>query len=462
MTQHTYAPFRDPSFKGWIGTGREDITPPVGIYARNWGAAKHEVASGIHLPFTLTAVTFQQDSDASPLVLISADLGWWKSAADEEQLRAGILQALSLEPFQLMFCLTHTHAGPSTFTEDENKPGGALIAPYLQLVQQAAIKAAKNALETAKRSTLTWHYGTCDLAKNRELPEAGTDRIITGLHPAGTADNTLLVGRITDEAGNVAGTIVNYACHPTTLGAANSLLSPDYIGAMRALVEASTSAPCLFLQGASGELAPAEQYSGDTTLADHYGRQLGWAVLSALDAMLPPDQALFFTGVVESGASLAMWNKGPYAPDEVVTGEMATVALPLKALPSLAAIEAEWAACKDHVVKERLWRQRGIRKTIGDGDVSHMPLWVWRIGDAVLVGQPNETYSAFQQELRSLLAPAAVAVMNIVNGYAGYLPPKDAYSRNSYAVWQTPFAPGALELLTTSAATISQRLIFPK
>ncbi|SEW51930.1 neutral/alkaline non-lysosomal ceramidase N-terminal domain-containing protein [Chitinophaga arvensicola] len=459
MKQQTYAPFRNPSFKGWIGTGREDITPPAGIYARNWGAAKHEVAAGIHMPLTLTAFSFQEQSSGEPLILISADLGWWKSAADERRLREGILAALSLQPYQLMFCLTHTHAGPSTFTEDVNKPGGELIAPYLALVQQAAVKAAENALKTATTATLTWHYGKCDLACNRELPEAGSDRIITGLNPQAAADDTLLVGRITSEAGVVTGTIVNYACHPTTLGAANDLLSPDYIGAMRALVELHTGASCLFLQGASGELSPAEQYSGDTSLADHYGRQLGFAVLSALEAMLPPDKELQFTGVVESGASLAMWAKACYHPAGVVQGEMTRVPLPLKALPSLAEIEAAWEACEDHVIKERLWRQRGIRKTIGDGEVSEMPLWVWRLGDGILIGQPNETYSDFQQELRKLLSPAAVAVMNIVNGYAGYLPPETAYSRQSYAVWQTPFAPGALELLTASATAISQRLI---
>ncbi|NLU92533.1 hypothetical protein [Chitinophaga sp. Ak27] len=459
MTQQTLMPVTQPSFKGWIGIGREDITPPTGIYARNWGAATHEVAAGIHLPFTLTAISFRQGPEQPPLLLISADLGWWKSVADERRLREGILEALALQPYQLMFCLTHTHAGPSTFTEDSHKPGGHFIAPYLEKVQQAAIAAATHALQTAVEATLTWHYGKCDLAANRELPEPGSSRIITGLNPALAADDTLLVGRITGADEQILGTIVNYACHPTTLGAANTLLSPDYPGAMRVVVEAHTGAPCAFLQGASGELAPAEQYSGDVQLADHYGRQLGFAVLSALEAMLPPGKALAFTGVVESGASLAMWQQTVHQPATALQSELSVVNLPLKDLPSLADIEAAWEVCEDHVVKERLWRQRGIRKTIGDGATASMPLWVWRLGDTILVGQPNEAYSTFQQELRKALQPAAVVVMNIVNGYAGYLPPEGSYSQESYTVWQTPFAPGALERLITSATAISQRLI---
>jgi hypothetical protein len=458
----SYMPFKDPSFRGWIGTGREDITPPVGIFARNWGAAKHEVSAGVHLPLTLTCFSFQTDEKDAPLFLISADLGWWKSAADERQLREGILNALALEPYQLMFCLTHTHAGPSTFTEDANKPGGHFIAPYLESVKQAAIAACRSALANARAATLSWKYSKCDLAKNRELPEEGTARVLTGFNVLKPADDTLLVGRLTDEKGTTFGSVVNYACHPTTLGADNQLISPDYVGALRQVVEGTTNAPCLFLQGASGELAPAEQYSGDTALADQYGRQLGYATLAALEAMQLPHTALEFTGVVESGATLAMWNKADFQPALEKQAEMKLVSLPLKDLPSLAEIEAAWETCTDHVIKERLWRQRGIRKTIGDGDTSNMPLWVWRLGDAVLVGQPNEAYAAFQQQLRSLLAPAAVAVINIVNGYAGYLPPASSYHDQSYAVWQTPFAAGSLELLTATATAISQRMILSK
>ena len=41
--------------------------------------------------------------------------------------------------------------------------------------------------------------------------------------------------------------------------------------------------------------------------------------------------------------------------------------------------------------------------------------------------------------------------MNLTNGAMGYLPPRDLYGEDLYAVWQTPFARGGLEKLIESA-----------
>src|SRR5207244_4306015 len=103
----------------------------------------------------------------------------------------------------------------------------------------------------------------------------------------------LVVGRVTGVNGNVVATLVNYACHPTTLAWDNLLLSPDFPGAMREVLERQFSgAPCIFLQGASGELAPREQYTGETAIADAHGRQLAYAALAVLEGMLPPSTGL--------------------------------------------------------------------------------------------------------------------------------------------------------------------------
>src|SRR5207244_3080932 len=98
---------------------------------------------------------------------------------------------------------------------------------------------------------------------------------------------------------------------PTTLAWENTLISPDYVGAMREVIERHTSAPCLFLQGASGQLGPKEGYVGDTAVADRNGRQLGFAALSGLEALPPPDTYFEYAGPVVSGAILGTWKHKP-------------------------------------------------------------------------------------------------------------------------------------------------------
>src|SRR5438876_5532716 len=152
--------------------------------------------------------------------------------------------------------------------------------------------------------------GRSDLAANRDFKVPQSNRFVCGFNPSHPADDTLLAGRVRRD-GHTDATIVNYACHPTTLGWENKLISPDYVGALRETVEQHTAgAPCIFLQGASGELAPAEQYFTDTQVADGHGRRVGFAALSALEAMDSPGTNLSFSGVVESGAPLGVWRRG--------------------------------------------------------------------------------------------------------------------------------------------------------
>lgn len=438
--------FAPPAFAGLIGVGREDITPPVGIYARNWGAATHDVAEGIHRPLTVTALTLQSQPDAKPLVLVAADLGWWRTLEDEWYVREGVLKALDLDPARVMVNLSHTHSAPAICREDADRPGGHLIAPYLEKVREAIVTAAQQALATRQPAVLTWAKGTCRLAQNRDLPDPEKPRMVCGYSPGQPADDTLLVGRVTREDGAILATLVHYACHPTTLAWQNRLISPDYIGAMREVVEGQTgSALCLFLLGACGELAPIEQYTADTSLPDAHGRELGYAALSTLQGMLPPRTGLEYSGVVESGAPLAIWKRVPAEPATTLEARRIEVELPLQEMPGIAEIEAQLQTCEDRALAERLARKRRVRRSVGEGTTTQMPVWVWCVGDALLVGNPNEAYSRLQTELRQEFPQRAVVVMNVVNGHMGYLPPAEMYDLDLYPVWQSPFDRSSLE-----------------
>ena len=120
------------------------------------------------------------------------------------------------------------------------------------------------------------------MARQRDFWDAGSKQFVCGFNPDGTSDDTVVVAKAVDDStGETLGTIVNYACHPTTLAWENTLISPDYVGAMRELVEKNTGAPCVFLQGASGDLGPQDGYVGDVAVADRNGRQLGFSAASA-------------------------------------------------------------------------------------------------------------------------------------------------------------------------------------
>src|SRR5690349_2880943 len=45
-----------PQARVRAGIARGDITPPVGIYHRMWGAATHDKATGVHRPLLATAL----------------------------------------------------------------------------------------------------------------------------------------------------------------------------------------------------------------------------------------------------------------------------------------------------------------------------------------------------------------------------------------------------------------------
>lgn len=445
-------PFVHPSFAGLIGAAEEDITPPVGIYARNWGAAAGDTVTGIHRPLTATVLTLQESAETPPLVLAALDLGWWRSPEDEWRLRGALLEALSLDPARVMICLSHTHSGPSLSLADRDRPGGELIPRYVTQVRECLIRAARRALAARREAVLAWSYGRCSLAQVRDLPDPERPRLVCGFNPDGSPDDTLLVGRVTGEGGETVATLVNYACHPVTLAWENSLASPDYVGALRERVQRETGgAPCLFLQGASGELGPREQYVRDPEIADAHGREVAHAALSVLEGMLPHRTRLEYKGVVESGAPLGVWRRAPDEPPRVLKARCLPVSLPLQDLPSLAEIEARLERTEDRVLAERLRRKRGVRLAVGEGTESAMPLWTWRVGDAVLLGQKNEPYSAFQRALRARFPGRALAVTNLVNGTCGYLPPSDRYDHGVYQVWQSPFARGSLEILTRAA-----------
>jgi hypothetical protein len=439
------------------GAAQRTINPPTGIRAASWGAAKSHVATGIHRDITTTALAFINER-AIPLYLVTVDWGWWQGVNDDWAIRGKVIEALGIDADQLQLHLTHTHAGPNTASDVADLEGGELVAPYHQFAIDSIVEACKQARDEAGDAKITWAYGKCDLAVNRELPCGEVD--IVGFNPGVDADDTLTVGRICDSAGKIIATIVNYACHPTTLAWQNTDISPDFVGAARELVELKTGAPMLFLQGASGDLAPRDGYVGDHEIADKNGRILGFASLAILEKMIPSGKAMRFARRVESGALLAEWEEFDIEGSTAFNALKIEVDVPLQDLPTFEELEERWKDIDEGARNTRLARARKLRTGyVLEGQRAKHPVWIWSIGDAVIVGQPGEAYSYLQMELRRRHPDRVIFVLNCTNGPGYmYIPTPDAYQRFRYQSWQTLLAEGALELITDEVSAVISRL----
>jgi hypothetical protein len=449
-----------------FGVATRDATPPMQAYARWWGAALNDQAKGVHRPLqTSAAVIAPIDGEGDPLVLVAIDQCVFE-IRDERALRAAVRDRSGVPESNLLLSPSHSHATANINSHLAHLPGGELAQPFLDhLARQIgdAIEQARNELAPA---WISWGSGKCTLAANRDFWDEREGHYVCGFNPDTPADDTLVVGRVTGDDGATRAVLFDYACHPTTLAWDNDQFSPDYIGAAREVVSSIYDAPALFLQGALGDLGPRDGFVGDTAVADRNGRQLGYAVASALEALQPPATAFIYQGMRRSGADLGIWADEPLTGSqleaaEVLSATTVTVPLELKPLQTRAELQQALDNCTDRVEQERLRRKIGIREVMGDGTTYDLTLWFWRLGDAVLVAVPEEPYSIMQTTLRARFPDHPVLVLGVTNGGLGYLPPRERYGANLYQVWQSPYTAGCLEAVIDAATAGIESLIAP-
>lgn len=457
------------------GAARRDITPPIGIYNRSWGAALADTAAGVHRPFTATALALGNVRQPleTPHILLALDLGWLEPEENQELMKK-LLTASGLPESHLLVSLSHTHSGPNLTMKLADRAGGHLLRPFFDRLISACAEAVSEARAGMRPAWVTLGNGRCDLASNRDAWDKGSDQYVCGYNPAGKADETVVVARVTGDRGDGIATLLNYGCHPTTLGPENRLLSPDYVGAARAVLESQFGCLSLFVLGACGDTAPREGYVADAKVADRNGRQLGFAAASALESLPPPGQELAYDGPLVSGATLGVWSHRPIpqpALEEAMVLRSARIPLelPLKPKESLESLRARYDEADREVQKasaagdtsalrhatamrERARRTLHRAPLLPDNGILPFSLWVWQVGHAFLVAIPAEPYSWLQTELRRRFPGRAILVSVVTNGAEAYLLPKNLYGIGLYQDWVSPAGPGGLELLAEAAA----------
>lgn len=239
------------------GAARTDITPPVG--GPLWGFFDRKSAPSVGVRDPLKARALVLAVGADRIALVSLDLGRAPTRDITNSLRKRLKAAVGIE--HLFLVGSHTHCGP-VLERGDIPPG----KPYVRELEDKLfdlVVAASKTLQPAKLG-----IGTKEVALNVNRHSK---------QPNPPWDRTMLVLRIEDAQGKLLALAVNYAAHATILGSKEMRLSADWPGAMAALIEKEMGVPCLFLQGAAGDLT-INRGLGNTP--ELFGEQVGKEALT--------------------------------------------------------------------------------------------------------------------------------------------------------------------------------------
>jgi hypothetical protein len=235
------------------GAAKVDITPPVGGPLWGYGARHDSPSVGVLDPLHARAVVLA--AAKTRVAIVSLDLGRAPTRAIVAAIRKKVKQDSSVEHIFLVG--SHTHHAPVLELERWPDPKD----PYVRQLEKKLTGIIKDAAGSLKPARLGVAAAQVGLNRNRHSRRADAP-----------VDRELIVVRIEDKAGEPIAHLVNFAAHPTMLDDKLCKLSADYPGALAGLVEKETGAPCLFLQGAAGDLSPNP---GKDRRPEAFGKALG-------------------------------------------------------------------------------------------------------------------------------------------------------------------------------------------
>src|SRR6185369_15328995 len=237
------------------GVAKTDITPPIGTPLAGYGARQAQPSTGVHDPTEARALIL--DNGTERLALVSVDhLGFDHGMVD--RIRAISSASTKISPDHIFIMSSHTHSGGGAFMEMlpllanvlAGKFDPKIRAIYEQRTADAIIEANKNL------NPVRIGFGA---GEAREI-----SRFRSAWPPNGPVDPEVGVIRIDSAAtGKPLAVLLNFAAHPTVLGAENMTFSADFVGYARNAVEnMSGAAMAIFANGAQGTIAP-HAFQGD-------------------------------------------------------------------------------------------------------------------------------------------------------------------------------------------------------
>lgn len=242
-----------------VGFAQQDITPQVKTPMWGYGARNDKLSEGTLDPLMAKAIVVEIGSER--IALVGLDLGRAPTGPMMEEIRKTVLQEAGVQ--NVMLVASHTHHGPVLELLDREGFGKGRFDETLKYLKElpgmlsATIIKAASKLEPAKLG-----ISTIDVPYNRNRHTKREPR---------PRDPQLAVIRFDNPEGKPLAILVNFTGHPVMTNAGILKFSADFPGFMMNHVEKELGAPCVFMQGASGDLS----VNGDGKGPQEFGEMLG-------------------------------------------------------------------------------------------------------------------------------------------------------------------------------------------
>ena len=174
-----------------------DITPPVEIYYRMWGAATQDHATGVHRPLRATVTLLAPHEGEDRQFVIALD-HCVMGRREMDDLLEAVSAGADIPREELIVVFSHTHAAGLMGLERSDLPGGNLIAPYLEQLGQTVVRLAIEACDQMQSATIIYGTGRCSMAAHRDFWDPEHEAWICGYHPDAPGDDTVLAARVHD------------------------------------------------------------------------------------------------------------------------------------------------------------------------------------------------------------------------------------------------------------------------
>lgn len=449
----------------WVGVGRAEITPAVGVPLSGFIARQGKPSTSVDDPLMVRVLALGETH--RPMWLVNFDLLGISFGPYEKILAA--LQAGLGEVFDPQACVlvcTHTHSGPPV-SPIEGETGVELA--YLQALCDRTAQAAMTA-HAAMRPARVRAGNTAveGLTYNRRALLAD-GRMTMAVEPDGSVVErgpvdqlaTLLV--FDDQSGQAQAGLLHFACHGVALQ--SQAIGGDIPGELARRFEERLGAPCLFLQGASGDVNPNIVVSDRITMLDWCDRFMLQASPLFEAIQTEKDQSAQSPVPVTSKVCLLPVHYAPLPGREAVLEKIRTFDHIAKGEWDVPEIQPtlRWLGDMMNMPAGEL-PERGItsfialafanagRRTLAalDEGVNPCPmhLVLWRVGEVYMAFTAGEILARTGLKIRALAPDRLVLPVSHLVPIIGYIPDRHAIRQGGYEVddaWQfyrqpAPFA----------------------